>query len=226
MKSSKKPENLLIVAHPDDEAIFFSGLLLASRNWHVICVTDGNADGLGLERQFQFRQSCKHLKVLKADCWEFPDVFKNRLDVALLEGHLKGLPKYKRVFTHGILGEYEHKHHQDVSYATHRAFYKRAPVFSVAYNVYPDFNVRLTEKQFKIKTDILWKIYAGETKRFLNFLPATSTESFSKLSIKEVEAIYSWLTQKIPIPEKALLKYKWLLPYLQTGGGNLDSRVF
>ena len=82
---SKKKYALLVVAHPDDESIFFSGLLLNERKlpWKVICVTDGNADLAGSKRADQFKVACQLLKV-KSEQWNFPDKFEARLNTEKL----------------------------------------------------------------------------------------------------------------------------------------------
>lgn len=223
----KKLDALLVVAHPDDEAIFFSGLILSKKiNWHVLCVTDGNADNQGHIRLGQFEKSCKALGVKKSECLHYKDEFGSRLEVERLIADLSSLPKYKTIYTHGILGEYGHPHHQDISYAVHKAFGHRAPVFSPAYNCYPEFSVKLTAKMYEKKTKILWDIYSDEIKRFLNFIPATSYEGFIQADFKEVEMLYFWLRDRSAFDSKKLRAYRWLKEYLLEGGGNLDSRPF
>ncbi len=200
--------NLLVIAHPDDETIFFSGLLQTLKPWHVICVTDGNADGQGHKRTKQFEKALNLQKVSSFEQWDFLDIYHKRLSIPKLVERLKGY-RPQSVFTHGIVGEYGHPHHQDVSMAVHKTF---KDVSSVAYNCYPDLTLKLTQKQFELKAKILSKIYFSETERFANFLPATSIESFAKLSFKEVESIYLHFTKKKPL--KNLDKYEWFKPYL------------
>lgn len=210
--------NLLVVSHPDDETLFFAGLLLRKRRlpWRVICVTDGDADGDGVRRKAQFRRACRMLGVKKSDWLGFPDVFAQRLKTKDLAEALRLLPRPSTVFTHGILGEYGHPHHQDVSYAVHLAFAtnRRIPVYSVAHNCYPDLVVRLTREDYATKTKVLKQVYFSETRRFATFLPATATEGFTKVDPQEVEAIYRFLTEKRPLSPKDLKTYKWFTPYL------------
>ncbi|XP_021911508.1 N-acetylglucosaminyl-phosphatidylinositol de-N-acetylase [Carica papaya] len=63
----QKKNILLIVAHPDDESMFFSPTInyLTSRghNLHVLCLSIGNADGKGNVRKDEFYQACAVLKV-------------------------------------------------------------------------------------------------------------------------------------------------------------------
>ncbi|OQR82505.1 hypothetical protein ACHHYP_15916 [Achlya hypogyna] len=48
-----KADVLLVVAHPDDESMFFVPVLLKLRplvRWHLLCLSSGNYDGLGAVR--------------------------------------------------------------------------------------------------------------------------------------------------------------------------------
>lgn len=226
MPSKKQCSHLLVVAHPDDEILFFGGLLQTLKDWHVICVTDGNADGFGSQRQEQFFRACKLLKVKRAEIYKFEDKFQTRLNTYELARKLAGLGKFKKIFTHSIVGEYGHRHHQDVSFATHQAFNKVSPIYSVAYNCFPELKISLTSKQFDMKTRILWDIYADETKRLINYLPAHSQENFLKVSYAEVESIYFCLSQNKPLDKKLVKAYTWLVPYLESGNANLPHRPF
>lgn len=220
--------NLLVVAHPDDETIFFSALLLNHRKnpWHVVCVTDANADGQGTKRKQQFMKACKLLKVQKWSWWSFPDVFSQRLDVDKLASKLKTLPTPLEVFTHGIVGEYGHPHHQDVSFAVHNVFAKTHIVFSSAYNAYPDFTVQLKPSQFELKTKILSKIYSSETSRFMHVLPATAAEGFVQVDPKEVNALYKFLRDGKEPARSVLKTYAWYWPHIKARGDVTKNRMF
>lgn len=216
--------NLLVVAHPDDEAIFFSGLIQRKKRfpWRVICLTDGNADGKGEMRKKDFIRSCRALKVTDIEWWAYPDIYEKRLPVKEVSEYLKSLPPPESVYTHGPLGEYGHPHHQDVSYAVHLAFSGDCPVYSVSYNTLPEVRIHLTSQEYKLKTKILSEIYGTETSRFLNLLPATSTEGFSRVSLKEVQSLYQFLSspnKRKQLHTKDLKLYKWLSKYLEKHKG-------
>lgn len=121
-----KAYRLLVVAHPDDETIFFGGLLQKEKSlpWKVICVTDGNADSRGKERAEEFLKATKLFGVKDTEHWNYPDLFTSRLPLKEITERLSTLPKPKEVYTHGPIGEYGHPHHQDVCLATYRAFPK------------------------------------------------------------------------------------------------------
>jgi LmbE family N-acetylglucosaminyl deacetylase len=219
--SRPKAHNLIVVAHPDDETIFFGGLMQRrrARAWTIVCMTDANADGQGKIRKKQFEKACAKQGVKDAQWWNFPDIYEKRLDTDAIAERLLSLPTPHEVYTHGIIGEYGHPHHQDVSYAVHKAFAKHPRVFSAAYNTFPDISIQLTKKEFAKKADVLTHIYGSETSRFLNLLPATAFEGFLHLDIKEVEAVYDFFARGKPLRSRDLRAYKWLSEFLRTRRG-------
>lgn len=233
--------NLIVVAHPDDESLYFASLLLArhtlprphrTRKWKVICVTDANADGHGRKRRAQFEKATKLLGADATEWWGFPDLFHKRLDVEALVACLRAQADVGAVFTHGILGEYGHPHHQDVSLAVHEAFQGRGAarsqplVYSVAYNCYPDFVVELDRKAYAIKTKILAVIYGSETRRFAKLLPATASEGFVRVGLGEVRALHRLFVDHV-LPSAAKLKvYRWFLPHLRDTKNDTVKRLF
>ncbi|KAH8971276.1 hypothetical protein BDL97_02G132300 [Sphagnum fallax] len=63
-----KTNVLLLVAHPDDESMFFGPTLLSlsklgGYSIRVICLSTGNADGLGARRKLEMVAACSVLKV-------------------------------------------------------------------------------------------------------------------------------------------------------------------
>jgi LmbE family N-acetylglucosaminyl deacetylase len=209
MKS--KPHRLLVVAHPDDETIFFGGLLLRKQSlpWRVICVTDGNADGRGKERAKEFQKACRLIARTKGEQWNYPDRFPDRLPVAELCARLQSGPLPQEIYTHGPLGEYGHPHHQDVCLAVHRAFPQRK-IFSPAWNVKPDFSLQLTAKEAKVKTKVFGEVYRKETDRFLNILPLSLVESYVRFENHEVESIVPFMRGEGKIDSKKIVRHLWL----------------
>lgn len=226
-----KKYNLLVVAHPDDETIFFGGLLQVYRRkpWKVICVTDGNADGEGLKRKQDFTNACAKLKVKNSEMWDFPDRYESRLDISPLTERLKQ-ESPSEVFTHGILGEYGHPHHQDVSLAVHRAYPGSTPVWSVAYNCFAEKVLRIPQKAYEQKCQVLAEVYFSETHRFARYLPSYNHEGFTRVMLKEVESIYTYLSSNAEseVPPKAsdLNLYAWFRPYLEEFRKQLLERPF
>ncbi len=222
-----KRYRLLVVAHPDDETIFFAGALLTKRDlpWHVICLTDANADGRGKERHKEFLAATKHLGVKGADQWSYPDIFAERLPVDEIAERLRALPPPKEVYTHGPFGEYGHPHHQDCCLATHRAFPK-LKIFSPAWNCPADFVLKLTPAQFKKKTFAYAEIYAKEAARFLNILPGMAVEGYHRFKSAEVEALTGYLRSEKTLDPKTIPEHSWAAKLLPGLRSKLATRLF
>ena len=216
---------LIIVAHPDDETLFFSGLLQSSPQYtyKVVCVTNGDADGMGSLRAKQFREACQKQGAL-FEQWDFPDVYEKRLDQNLLQKKLKELSPCAKVYTHGIIGEYGHPHHQDVSYAVHQVFQEKT--YSIAHNCYPNELITLTASQYKLKQDILSTTYLSETIRFSHLIPASFMEGYTKVGLQEVEAIYQFMIGKSPLDESKLSHYAWIKEHLNEVFKEGFERIF
>lgn len=228
MANEIKKHRLLVVAHPDDETLFFSAALmqLRERPWTVICVTNGNADGAGKARARQFVSACKKLKVQKCIQWDFPDVYEKRLDIERLAAQLTELAGPFEVYTHGITGEYGHPHHQDVSFAVHSVFGKKSKVWVPAYNGFAEKILKLTPAQYILKSDIYAKIYKGETLRFAPFIPNRSCDEFMKTSFAEVNEVYRSVLEKRAPKKSGLKKYKWFYNFLAEDSQKTKIRPF
>jgi N-acetylglucosaminylphosphatidylinositol deacetylase len=88
----------LLTAHPDDECMFFAPTVLALRTASVevfsLCLSVGNADGLGFERRSELEDSLDVLGVPKDKRWvidhlELQDNFTATWDKALLASIIK-----------------------------------------------------------------------------------------------------------------------------------------
>ncbi|MCB0350007.1 MAG: PIG-L family deacetylase [Bdellovibrionales bacterium] len=230
---SKRKHKLIIVSHPDDESLFFAGLMLSekSTHWTVVCATDGNADGHGHKRMKQFSTATKLLGAKKIICLDLQDKFNKRLDQKTLKEKLSELSatwtsQPDEVYTHGPIGEYGHPHHQDISLAVHNHFHKKSPVYSIAHNCKPDRVIKLSATDFRMKTKVLSNIYFSETERFINFVPATAVECFVKLKLREVQNIYNHIALNKKISPRELDKYLWFLPYFKSMKIKSKSRPF
>lgn len=213
------PRRLLVVAHPDDETLFFSSVLQTrSTDLRVVCVTDGNADGQGTERARQFEQAVRLQGPIACELWGLPDIYERRLDLDEIDRRLNAVwmeGKIAEVYTHGPVGEYGHPHHQDVCFAVYRFFSARGvPVHSPAYNALPDRVHRLTNSQFQKKSQAIIDVYRGETARFLHLLSNVAVEGFVRPSFKEVSAIYETIACQRPLDLAALKVWKWYAPHL------------
>lgn len=119
---------LLVVAHPDDETIFFGALLHELRTCgqevDIVCASGSFRTPLMTKvRRAEFQLACGLVgarPVLLDLSDQRPALDADRLDARLRE--VARSTRYDRVFTHGPWGEYGHRHHVDVARAVHRAF--------------------------------------------------------------------------------------------------------
>lgn len=208
---------LVVVAHPDDETLFFGGLM-ASRcdwQWDVVCVTDGGPRRA--ERRMELRAACKALGVHEVRELGIPDVAGERLAVSGIEEALVGCGGYDEVYTHGPLGDYGNPHHQDVCLAVHRFFQGDCPVYSVSTAICPIQFVTLSPDIFELKSRIMTTIYKQEYERFMLVLPALPFEGFTLVGLHEVEALHSFLCGSSSLNRNSLEKYGSVADIIEQG---------
>jgi len=123
---------LLVIAHPDDEAMFFSPTLLALAQAHVdvdvLCLSTGNFAGLGRTRTQELRAACGVLKVDKVSVIDHPqlqDGMRTHWADATMVDHMEtawAQASYDLVMTfdaYGVSGHINHRAvHRGVRYAT------------------------------------------------------------------------------------------------------------
>lgn len=125
--ATKKRRNaLLVVAHPDDESMFFAPTLLylasEGHNVHVLCLSTGNADGKGNIRKEEFYRACAILKVplQQVQILDHPklhDGFDKPWDIQLLAKIVKEeirMGAIDLVITFDNYGVSGHPNHRDV----------------------------------------------------------------------------------------------------------------
>lgn len=103
----------VVVAHPDDESLFFGGVIARRRDvdWHVVCVTDGGGGGDPADRSRELRDACARLGVDRVDELGFPDRGRRPLAIDDLVPRLTSTITAPVVLTHGIHDVHPH-HHQ------------------------------------------------------------------------------------------------------------------
>lgn len=173
----------LIIAHPDDEVLFFTGPLQKfHQDLHVVLVTDGNADSKGPEREREFLQIMKEFNIESYETYRLPDKYDQLLNQELLSEKLREtqsnyLIDHPTIFTHGPFGEYGHPHHIQISYMVHSIF------LSQAENIYHP-NILDIEEEAGLTFDNTWKkklslletIYKNEYSRFVTLLAPKRVE--------------------------------------------------
>jgi len=117
---------LVVVAHPDDEIVFLGGVMFALREAghrvDVVCVTSRFATApLTRVRRSELHRAAERLdaRALTLDLADRP----GPLPLETLSARLAqavDLSAYDEIYTHGIWGEYGHRHHIDVCVAVHR----------------------------------------------------------------------------------------------------------
>lgn len=95
----------LVVAHPDDESLWFGGLLAAEPgDWTIVCCSIPRTDPV---RAWKFFDACE---VLGAKARLLPVVETSPTE-ALKHLDVVDLSAFDEVVTHGAAGEYGHGHH-------------------------------------------------------------------------------------------------------------------
>nr|XP_043613050.1 probable N-acetylglucosaminyl-phosphatidylinositol de-N-acetylase isoform X2 [Erigeron canadensis] len=170
--SSQKRNVLLVIAHPDDESMFFSPtinqLTLAGHNVHILCMSTGNADGVGDVRKQELYRASAILKVplQKVTVVDHPD-FQDGFGKIWNSSTLSKIVE-KKILDHAIeiiitfddYGVSGHCNHRDV----HRGVRK----FML------DTSLQEVEAWELVSTNIIRK-YSGPVDIWLSFLGAQNS---------------------------------------------------
>ncbi|KAF8733058.1 hypothetical protein HU200_015419 [Digitaria exilis] len=127
LRGDRRSRNvLLVVAHPDDESMFFAPTILflksKGHNIHILCMSQGNADGLGITRKEELYHACDTLKIPREqvevlDHPKLQDGFHEKWDHGLLAEltmeHVQ-LWAIDTIMTFDSYGVSGHPNHQDV----------------------------------------------------------------------------------------------------------------
>lgn len=120
----RKPDKLILVAHPDDETLFFSRVLLHSKKGLAVLCLTGGYDPI---RRAEFYRALRYYGVggylaNLPDQTAFQSHFNPGSLLRKLRRFRKDFPACKMIYTHNPEGEYGHRHHQLVSQCTRNAF--------------------------------------------------------------------------------------------------------
>ncbi|XP_050251814.1 uncharacterized protein LOC126698550 isoform X1 [Quercus robur] len=135
----QKRNVLLVVAHPDDESMFFSPTIsyitARGHNLHILCLSIGDADGKGNIRKEELYQACAILKVplqqvKTLDHPELQDgfgrVWNHTLLAKIIEGEINshGIDLIITFDRYGVSG---HCNHRDVHYGVRSKLLRDTP---------------------------------------------------------------------------------------------------
>ncbi len=184
---STLPKALVIVAHPDDEALFFFATIRRLRKAGIsttVIVATGRFRSARNTRQRmeEFSRSCQALGVEAQSLG-----LKDRLGLPLNQAQLRaGLSPFAensaplRVYTHNPWGEYGHPHHASVALAVSQTF--RQPVYFLAGPTKAERSVNLSPNEYRAKLNHLKAVYKTQgfawtwctgQERVVHFSPST-----------------------------------------------------
>ena len=170
----EKSRKLMIIAHPDDDALFFSRLLMSDeKDLTVFCLTNGY-DPI---RRKEFYRAMTHYGV-HGYIMKLPDktalsfLFNN----GSVSGRIKDLSrKYSScdtVYTHNPEGEYGHRHHRLIGQNVARHFPHARIIVPAPCRRIGDAAYLLTERQLSDKEYVFETFYATQAKGVKESLPA------------------------------------------------------
>ena len=120
-KENARKTVLFVTAHPDDEAMFFVPTILTMKelgyNLHILCLSNGNADGLGKVREKELEKACRYLgfsETFLVDDPRLPDGQDKLWEVGVLReviGHRLSQQTYNGIITFDKKGVSSHLNH-------------------------------------------------------------------------------------------------------------------
>lgn len=181
---------LVIVAHPDDETLYFSSVIM-NNEADIICATCGRDPEERELRKKEQEDACLLLGVDNICNLNMLDTPGKHLNLLALEKKIKefiGNKSYDAIYTHSVFGDVnEHPHHQDVSYIAAKIF---GQVWMNAWNMYADKIHALSIEEYELKKFIMGTIYEREYRKIRPSFEITSVEKYAKVSFEEARQLF------------------------------------
>lgn len=162
---------LLIVAHPDDEAIFFGNWLLNNKgSVKVICITGGKDP----VRRSEFIKSMSICGILDFEIWDYEYSLlplDNKESIVDDLYRIKFSSQWDMIVTHGRYGEYGHLQHIEVHEMVTSIFDRsKIHVFEIS-------GTPLSKSELENKTELNKAHHSQYVTGFLEILNSTTTGS-------------------------------------------------
>lgn len=186
---------LVIVAHPDDETIWFAGTMIANPqvDWTILCLSRSSDS----DRSPKFARVAKKLGAKGLiDDWDDEGRLSAKQAIAEAKriiGERIGAKHFDFVVTHGANGEYGHERHRQLSHAVNDLVARR----KLSANLLLNFNYKKLSRYRltpKADSDLIFKLPA---KIFKNKL-ALMTELYG-FDPKGIDVGYSTNTEALKI---------------------------
>jgi LmbE family N-acetylglucosaminyl deacetylase len=215
---------LFVVAHPDDETIFMGGLIrrLAAKGHalDIACATSRFASQLiSNVRRAEFLKACHHLEA-RGILMEFEDGRAPLPELPLAERvrSIAEATDYDTVYTHGVWGEYGHRHHRDVCLAVHRIFGDRTRCLAGPLD--PDIKITLSPEEMEMKRRLAWTTY-GSQMGIANW--CSGSEHFTRIPISVTELLIGIANGEPSIDGVAVQPNETLCDAIQRSRNSFDG---
>lgn len=115
-KHTNNTTAILLVAHPDDELLFFRNILHKyKKNIKVISITNASNE----KRKNEFISSLAKFDILNYEMWDYTDMHSYYISSKLKERIKEAINGYNKVYTHSLSGETGHPQHIGLYKAIH-----------------------------------------------------------------------------------------------------------